>query len=160
MCVRRWRLRQRCGRGRWRCTFWRFKAGSRLAAAHGVRSRGGSACAGRCWWPWRCWWSGWPRVRACRSRLQWWRITNMPLEPILLTYAADKLAQYCGRIETCVDKLTPEQIWTRNSENANAIGNLVLHLSGNVRQWILHGVGGEPDTRQRDTAFAARGGLD
>jgi uncharacterized damage-inducible protein DinB len=84
----------------------------------------------------------------------------MPLEEILLPYAADKLAQYCGRIETCVDKLTPEQIWTRNSENANAIGNLALHLSGNVRQWILHGVGGEADTRQRDTEFAARGGLD
>lgn len=84
----------------------------------------------------------------------------MPLEQILLPYAADKLAQYCGRIETCVDKLTPEQIWTRNSENANAIGNLALHLSGNVRQWILHGVGGERDTRQRDTEFAARGGMD
>ena len=84
----------------------------------------------------------------------------MPLEPILLTYAADKLAQYCGRVETCLDKLTPEQIWTRNSENANAVGNLVLHLSGNVRQWILHGVAGEVDLRQRDTEFAARGGLD
>jgi hypothetical protein len=84
----------------------------------------------------------------------------MPLEEILLPYAADKLSLYCGRIETCVDKLTPEQIWTRNSDNANAIGNLALHLSGNVRQWILHGVGGEADTRQRDTEFAARGGLD
>src|SRR5579864_4031658 len=84
----------------------------------------------------------------------------MSLESIVLPYAADKLTEYCGRIETCIDKLAPEQIWTRNAENANAIGNLVLHLAGNVRQWILHGVGGEPDTRQRDTEFAARGGLD
>jgi hypothetical protein len=83
----------------------------------------------------------------------------MPLEQILLPYAADKLAQYCGRVETCIDKLTPEQIWTRHAENENAIGNLMLHLSGNVRQWILHGVGGEPDHRQRDTEFASRGGL-
>ena len=83
----------------------------------------------------------------------------MPIEPILVNYAADKLAMYCGRIETCVDKLTPEQIWMRNSDNANAIGNLMLHLSGNVRQWILHGVGGQADLRQRDTEFAARGGL-
>jgi hypothetical protein len=82
----------------------------------------------------------------------------MPLETILLPYAADKLAQYCARIETCIDKLTPEQIWTRHADNENAIGNLMLHLSGNVRQWILHGVGGEPDHRQRDTEFAARGG--
>ena len=83
----------------------------------------------------------------------------MPIEPILLNYAADKLTMYCGRIETCVDKLTPEQIWTRNSDNANAVGNLMLHLSGNVRQWILHGVGGQADLRHRDTEFAARGGL-
>jgi uncharacterized damage-inducible protein DinB len=71
-------------------------------------------------------------------------------------YSADKLEQYCGRIETCLGKLTPEQIWTRNADNANAVGNLVLHLEGNVRQWILHGVGGQPDHRQRDTEFAAR----
>jgi hypothetical protein len=84
----------------------------------------------------------------------------MSLEQILPVYAADKLLQYCGRIETCVDKLSPDQIWNRNSDNANAIGNLVLHLAGNVRQWILHGVGGETDTRVRDTEFATRGGLD
>src|SRR5579863_156060 len=85
-------------------------------------------------------------------------MVNMPIEPILVNYAADKLAMYCGRIETCVDKLTPEQIWIRNSDNANAIGNLMLHLSGNVRQWILHGVGGQADLRQRDSEFAAREG--
>jgi uncharacterized damage-inducible protein DinB len=80
----------------------------------------------------------------------------MSLEKTILEYTADKLEQYCGRIETCVGKLTPEQIWTRGRENENAIGNLMLHLAGNVRQWILHGVGGQPDHRQRDTEFAAR----
>ena len=63
-----------------------------------------------------------------------------------------------GRIETCLSGLAEEQIWARSSENENAIGNLVLHLSGNVRQWIVSGVGGRPDTRQRDAEFAARGG--
>ena len=80
----------------------------------------------------------------------------MSLEENILEYTADKLEQYCGRIETCVGKVTPEQIWTRGRENENAIGNLMLHLAGNVRQWILHGVGGQPDHRQRDTEFAAR----
>lgn len=84
----------------------------------------------------------------------------MSLESIVLTFSADKLAQLCGRIETCVDQLTPEQIWSRNSGNANAVGNLMLHLSGNVRQWILHGAGGAPDVRHRDEEFDARGGLD
>lgn len=84
----------------------------------------------------------------------------MPLEPILLNFVADKLAQQCSRIEICIDKLTPDQVWARGNENANAVGNLALHLMGNVRQWILHGAGGEPDVRLRDSEFAARGGID
>jgi len=71
----------------------------------------------------------------------------------------EALRQHAGRIETCLGKLTAEQIWARGSENENAIGNLVLHLCGNVRQWIIAGVGGAPDVRQRDQEFAARGGL-
>jgi uncharacterized damage-inducible protein DinB len=63
-----------------------------------------------------------------------------------------------SRIEACLGKLTEEQVWARGSENENAIGNLVLHLAGNVRQWIVAGVGGAPDTRQRDGEFSARGG--
>jgi len=80
----------------------------------------------------------------------------MSIEETLQKYPADELVQLCGRIETCLGKLTPEQIWTRGHDNENAVGNLVLHLAGNVRQWILHGVGGQPDVRQRDTEFAAR----
>ena len=63
-----------------------------------------------------------------------------------------------SHIEACLGKLTEEQVWARGSENENAIGNLVLHLSGNVRQWIVAGVGGAPDTRERDGEFSARGG--
>jgi uncharacterized damage-inducible protein DinB len=76
------------------------------------------------------------------------------IEAEFLKCSAEKLTQLCGRIESCLDRLTPEQIWTRGGENQNAIGNLVLHLSGNVRQWILHGVGGEPDHRVRDIEFS------
>ena len=81
------------------------------------------------------------------------------LESILVTYAADKLTQLSGRIQACVDKLTPEQIWARHTENENAIGNLMLHLEGNVRQWILGSMGGAADVRVRDREFAARGGI-
>ncbi|MBZ5602034.1 MAG: DUF1572 domain-containing protein [Acidobacteriia bacterium] len=81
----------------------------------------------------------------------------MSPESAFLKFSAEKLDQLCGRIETCVDKLSPDQIWARGNENENAIGNLMLHLAGNVRQWILHGVGGQPDHRQRDTEFDARG---
>jgi len=83
----------------------------------------------------------------------------MTIETQVLNYCADKLNQLCGRIETCLAKLTPEQVWMRGAETQNAAGNLVLHLTGNVRQWILTGVGGAPDNRDRDAEFAARDGI-
>jgi uncharacterized damage-inducible protein DinB len=84
----------------------------------------------------------------------------MTIETNFLNCAAEKLAELCPRIETCLGKLTPDQIWMRGAENQNAIGNLVLHLNGNVRQWIISGVGGAPDNRTRDAEFAARGGIE
>ncbi len=82
----------------------------------------------------------------------------MTVETEFLTFSAEKLAQLMGRIDSCVQKLTPEQIWMRADANQNAVGNLLLHLNGNVRQWILHGVGGQPDLRDRDAEFAAKDG--
>jgi uncharacterized damage-inducible protein DinB len=73
--------------------------------------------------------------------------------------SSERLRQSQGRIESCLAKLSAEQIWARGGENENAIGNLVLHLCGNVRQWIIAGVGGAPDLRRRDQEFAARGGM-
>jgi uncharacterized damage-inducible protein DinB len=82
------------------------------------------------------------------------------VERTFLNFSADKLRQLEARIESCLDRLTVEQIWARQTENENAVGNLVLHLSGNVRQWIVSAVGGAPDHRVRDEEFAARGELD
>ena len=82
----------------------------------------------------------------------------MTVETEFLTFSAEKLNQLMGRIDTCVRKLAPEQIWMRAGANQNAVGNLLLHLNGNVRQWILHGVGGQPDLRDRDAEFAATDG--
>ena len=80
------------------------------------------------------------------------------LHHLFLDCSVRSLEQSLSRIEACLGKLTEEQVWVRGSENENAVGNLVLHLSGNVRQWIVAGVGGAPDTRQRDGEFSARGG--
>ncbi len=81
------------------------------------------------------------------------------IEDIFLKSSADTLMQFCGRIEDCLGRLNHDQIWARSSDNENSVGNLVLHLCGNVRQWIGYGVGGQPDLRDRDGEFAARGGL-
>jgi uncharacterized damage-inducible protein DinB len=77
---------------------------------------------------------------------------------IFLDFSVRKLELLTGRIESCLDRLDGEQIWARGGENENAVGNLVLHLAGNVRQWLVSGVGGKPDIRERDAEFAARGG--
>ena len=66
------------------------------------------------------------------------------------------LDDYLPKIERCLERLSDEQIWWRPNEESNSIGNLVLHLCGNARQWIVSGVGGEADQRQRDAEFAQR----
>ena len=84
----------------------------------------------------------------------------MTVETEFLTFSAGKLMQFMDRIDACVRQLTPEQIWRRANTNQNAVGNLLLHLNGNVRQWILHGVGGQTDLRDRDAEFEAKDGRD
>ena len=63
---------------------------------------------------------------------------------------------YLPKIEKSVEMLSDEQIWWRANPSSNSIGNLLLHLSGNVRQWIVVGLGGATDTRDRDAEFAQR----
>lgn len=58
-----------------------------------------------------------------------------------------------SRIEKCLNQLTDEELWHKQNSNTNSVGNLVLHLSGNVRQYIISGVGQEKDIRERDKEF-------
>jgi uncharacterized damage-inducible protein DinB len=67
-----------------------------------------------------------------------------------------ELRQRLLRIEYCLEKLTLEQIWSREHEIENSVGNLVLHLCGNIRQWIISGVAGAADNRDRDAEFSRR----
>jgi uncharacterized damage-inducible protein DinB len=61
------------------------------------------------------------------------------------------------RIKKCLSELTDAEIWFRPNEHSNSMGNLVLHLCGNVRQWVLSGLGGLPDHRKRQAEFDERG---
>ena len=79
------------------------------------------------------------------------------MRDIFIDFSVRKLRQMYERIETCLGNLSDDQIWWRGAEAQNAVGNLVLHLCGNLGQWIVSGVGGTPDTRHRDAEFAARG---
>ena len=79
------------------------------------------------------------------------------LDRLFLDFSVRKLRQLTGRIHECVMRLSDEQLWERAAGDQNAAGNLLLHLAGNVRQWIISGVGGKPDVRVRDREFSARG---
>ena len=75
---------------------------------------------------------------------------------LFVTYSIRKLEQMTAAITLCLGKLTDEQIWRRDHANENTVGNLVLHLCGNVQQWIGWSIGGDPDTRDRPAEFAAK----
>ena len=66
--------------------------------------------------------------------------------------------EYRTKIRAAVEALPEEGLWWRPNEQANSVGNLLAHLAGNIRQWIVSGVGGAPNVRDRDGEFAARGG--
>jgi uncharacterized damage-inducible protein DinB len=69
------------------------------------------------------------------------------------------LKEYAVKIRLCLEQLSDDDLWWRPNERSNSIGNLMLHLAGNIRQWIVSGVGGEQDTRQRQAEFDERGPL-
>src|SRR3954471_23070289 len=68
--------------------------------------------------------------------------------------------EYRTKLRAAVEALPPDAIWWRANEQSNSVGNLLLHLAGNVRQWIVSGIGGAPDTRYRAAEFEARTGGD
>ena len=64
-----------------------------------------------------------------------------------------------AQIRACVEELSEEQLWWRPNEQANSVGNLVLHLSGSMRHYLSRGVGGIDYHRDRPAEFAERGPL-
>ena len=84
-------------------------------------------------------------------------MTTDELAAAVGTAAAHELDSALNRIQHCLGQVNDEQVWWRPSESMNSMGNLILHLCGNVRQWIVAGIGGEQDVRQRPKEFSERG---
>ena len=66
------------------------------------------------------------------------------------------LEQYWPRLKQCVKSLTDEQVWWRPNPASNSIGNLMLHLNGNVRQWLVSSFKRLDDARDRPAEFRER----
>jgi uncharacterized damage-inducible protein DinB len=58
-----------------------------------------------------------------------------------------------GRIFKCLTLLDENDLWKSPNSTIPAVGNLILHLCGNARQWILSGIGDKPDNRERELEF-------
>src|SRR5271166_5746139 len=71
--------------------------------------------------------------------------------------ASNELTSALARIKHCLGQLSDEQVWQRSQPSLNSIANLILHLCGNLRQWIVAGVGTAEDIRHRPAEFAERG---
>ena len=71
--------------------------------------------------------------------------------------AANELTSALAKIKHCLGQLTDEQVWWRSRPSLNSVGNLILHLCGNLRQWIVAGLGAAADGRDRPAEFAERG---
>ena len=68
--------------------------------------------------------------------------------------------EYRAKLRAAVEALPADMLWWRANDQSNSVGNLLMHLAGNVREWIVSGVGGAPNVRNRASEFAARSGQD
>lgn len=81
---------------------------------------------------------------------------DQPLAGAFVGYAIQKLGDHLAQIRRCTSLMSSEEIWYRPNESSNSVGNLLLHLRGNITQWIVCGIGGRPGQRDRQAEFDRR----
>jgi uncharacterized damage-inducible protein DinB len=85
---------------------------------------------------------------------------NEEVATLFLEFSRRKLLeQYWPRLRACVESLTESQVWWRPNAACNSVGNLVLHLNGNVRQWLVASFNRLEDERDRPAEFSAQSGM-
>lgn len=84
-------------------------------------------------------------------------MTTDQLTTTVLEHVSEVFDQCMTKINHCIGQLSDEQVWWRPRDEMNSIGNLLLHLSGNVKQWIVSGLGSAEDVRNRPAEFSQRG---
>jgi len=80
-------------------------------------------------------------------------------DPLLIDRARYYLGtEYRTKLHRAVEALPPDALWWRPNDSSNSVGNLIVHLVGNMRQWIVSGIGRVPPSRNRAAEFAMRDG--
>jgi uncharacterized damage-inducible protein DinB len=93
------------------------------------------------------------RLRNLPARIYDVGLMPAQIADVFLAASVKRMQLSENDIHRCLDKLSDEQIWCRGGDHENSIANLLLHLEGNLRQWFLHGIAGQPDVRKRDDEF-------
>lgn len=76
----------------------------------------------------------------------------------LIHHCLLRIEENTNKISTCLDEILSDEIWKRPNNSSNSIGNQILHLCGNIRQYAISSLGGQPDIRERDKEFEANEG--
>ena len=84
--------------------------------------------------------------------------SSFPPAPIdrFIAYSLHKLDDHFAQIARCARLLSLDQVWYRPNGHSNSVGNLLLHLRGNITQWLIGGLGGRPIERHRQGEFDHR----
>jgi uncharacterized damage-inducible protein DinB len=77
----------------------------------------------------------------------------MDIEKEFMDQSILRLNENTPRIEKCLDLLTEKEVWQRPNKSSNSIGNLIVHLCGNITQYIISSLGETKDMRNRDEEF-------
>jgi len=77
----------------------------------------------------------------------------------LISQSVKQIHQNTRKSIACLNELDEREIWTSPNQNLNSIANLILHLCGNIRQYIISSLGGTVDIRARDLEFSTHGGF-
>jgi uncharacterized damage-inducible protein DinB len=94
-----------------------------------------------------------PKKKAAKGKVSSEKLAAVILEQWKLEVPGN----YVKRITESLVELPDEEIWWRPNDASNSLGNLMLHLCGNMRQWIIAGLGGAEDIRKRDLEFSEKG---
>ena len=83
----------------------------------------------------------------------------MPIEREFINQSILRINENTPRINKCMDQLSEKEIWRKPNSTSNSIGNLILHLCGNITQYIISSLGESKDNRERDQEFLSKGGF-
>jgi uncharacterized damage-inducible protein DinB len=70
-----------------------------------------------------------------------------------------RIDENTAKVKSCMKELDDHEVWFYPNAHVNSVGNTILHLCGNIRQYVISSIGGQHDIRERDLEFSTKGGF-